>query len=301
MDETREKIGKKAAIIAIITNCLLTAMNITVGYFGGSYALIAEGIHTFSDVMTSIISYIGFKIGQKPADDEHPLGYGRAEAIAGLIIVLFLAIVGYEIIDTAKDKLLNPSLIHIPDIYVAIMAVFGIFFNLAMSSYIINKGKEINSPAIVADGQHQRTDIYSSIAILIGVVAANSGFPMIDPIVGLIIGLLILKTAYMVGKENLDNILGKVPDTQIIKKIEKVVNKTPEAYEPHNIKVDNYGPYYIVNLHIKVDGNLSVNEAHKITHIVEQNILKIDNVKGVTVHACPLGLEYEHHQEIDKK
>ena len=300
MDKTRDNAGKKAAIIAISTNCLLTILNITVGYIGGSYALIAEGIHTFSDIMTSIISYAGFKIGQKPADEEHPRGHGRVEALSGLVIVLFLTILGYEIIETAIEKILNPSLIHVPDIYVALMAVFGIFFNFMISSYIIRIGKEINSPAIVADGQHQRTDIFSSIAILVGVVVANSGFPILDPIVGLIIGILILRTAYIVGRENIDNILGKVPDNKIIRKIEKAVNKTPDAYVPHNIKVDNYGPYYIVNLHIKVDGNLSVNEAHKITHLVEQNILKIDNVKGVTVHACPLGLEYEHHQEIDK-
>ena len=300
MDKTRDNAGKKAAIIAISTNCLLTILNITVGYIGGSYALIAEGIHTFSDIMTSIISYAGFKIGQKPADEEHPRGHGRVEALSGLVIVLFLTILGYEIIETAIEKIFNPSLIHVPDIYVALMAVFGIFFNFMISSYIIRIGKEINSPAIVADGQHQRTDIFSSIAILVGVVVANSGFPILDPIVGLIIGILILRTAYIVGRENIDNILGKVPDNKIIRKIEKAVNKTPDAYVPHNIKVDNYGPYYIVNLHIKVDGNLSVNEAHKITHLVEQNILKIDNVKGVTVHACPLGLEYEHHQEIDK-
>lgn len=300
MDKSRDRAGKKASIIAITTNCILTVLNIAVGHFGGSYALIAEGIHTFSDVITSIIAYIGFKMGQKPADDEHPLGYGRAEAICGLIIVLFLTIVGYEIIDTAKDKLLDPSLIQVPDVYVAIMALFGIFFNLAMSSYIIRIGKEINSPAIVADGEHQKTDIYSSIAILVGVVVANSGFPMLDPIIGLIIGVLILKTAYLIARKNLDCILGKVPNDEIIKKVKKAVNKTPGAYVPHNIKVDNYGPYYIVNLHVKVEGDLTVNEAHKIVHEVEQNILKIDNVKGASAHACPLGLDYEHRQKIDE-
>lgn len=297
MDNRRNKAGKKAAIIAITTNFLLTILNITVGYLGGSYALIAEGIHTLSDVISSIIAYIGFKMGQKPADEDHPLGHGRAEPVAGLIIVLFLTIVGYEIIDTAKDKILNPSLIHVPDIYVAIMAVFGIIFNYAMSKYIIRIGKEINSPAIVADGQHQKTDIYSSVAIVIGVIVANSGFSMLDPIIGMIIGLLILKTAFTLAKENLNSILGKIPDKNIIKKIENAAVKIPGAYEPHDIKVDNYGPYYIVNLHIKVDGNITVNEAHKIVYAVEENILKIDNIKAVSAHACPLELDCKHHQK----
>ena len=209
---------------------------------------------------------------------------------------------GYEIIDTAIDKLLNPSLITTPSIYAALMAVFGIFINLAISNYIINIGKEINSPAIVADGQHQRTDIYSSIAILIGIVVSNMGFPMLDPIIGLIIGLLILKTAFTIGKENIDNIMGRFQDGDLVRKIERIVNKTPDAYEAHNIKIDNYGSYVVVSLHIKVDGNMSIYETHEIVHNIEEKIQnKIPLAKSVSIHTCPLGLEYEHKQEIDKK
>lgn len=298
----REKAGKKASTIAILSNCFLTIFNIIVGLMSGSYALVAEGIHTLSDVATSVIAYIGFTIGQRPADNNHHYGHGRAEAISGLVIVLFLTIVGYEIIDTAIDKLLNPSLITTPSIYAALMAVFGIFINLAISNYIINIGKEINSPAIVADGQHQRTDIYSSIAILIGIVVSNMGFPMLDPIIGLIIGLLILKTAFTIGKENIDNIMGRFQDDDLVRKIERIVNKTPDAYEAHNIKIDNYGPYVVVSLHIKVDGNMSIYETHEIVHNIEEKIQnKIPLVKSVSIHTCPLGLEYEHEQEIDKK
>lgn len=298
----REKAGKKASTIAILSNCFLTIFNILVGLMSGSYALVAEGIHTLSDVATSVIAYIGFAIGQRPADNDHHYGHGRAEAISGLVIVLFLTIVGYEIIDTAIDKLLNPSLITTPSIYAALMAVFGIFINLAISNYIINIGKEINSPAIVADGQHQRTDIYSSIAILIGIVVSNMGFPMLDPIIGLIIGLLILKTAFTIGKENIDNIMGRFQDDNIVRKIERIVKKTPNAYEAHNIKIDNYGSYVVVSLHIKVDGNMSIYESHEIVHNIEEKIQnKIPLVKSVSIHTCPLGLEYEHEQEIDKK
>lgn len=297
----RRKTGKKATTVAIGANCFLTVFNIAIGLACGSYALIAEGVHTLSDVITSVIAYIGFKISQKPADEDHPMGHGRAEAICGLVIVLFLTIVGYEIIDTAKDKLLDPSLIHTPTIYAAMMAVLGIFLNYAISRYLINVGRKIRSPVIVADGQHQRTDVYSSVAILMGIVGSNMGFSILDPIVGLIIGFLILKTAYTVGKENIDCIMGKVPDADLVRKIKRVVDKTPDAYVAHNIKIDNYGSYYIVNLHIKVDGNLTVNEAHKIVHLTEKNIMKkIPEVKSVSVHACPLGLEYEHEQKIDK-
>ena len=230
MDEFRNKAGKKAATVAIIANCFLTVFNIAIGMIAGSYALISEGAHTLSDVITSIIAYLGFKIGQKPADDEHPIGHGRAEAISGLVIVIFLVLVSYEIMLGAIEKLINPSTITVPETIAAIMAIFGIIINFAVSEYIIRIGKQINSPAIVADGKHQKTDIFASIAVLAGVISSNLGFPIIDPLVGLIIGFFILKTAYEIGKENIDNIMGKVPSKELISEIEKVANNsTPKA------------------------------------------------------------------------
>lgn len=300
MDDYRSKAGTKASIVAITANCFLTVFNILIGLMSGSYALVSEGAHTLSDVATSIIAYIGFRIGQKPADKEHPLGHGRAEAISGLVIVVFLAIVAYEIITGAFNKIMHPELIKVPDIYAALMAVFGIFINLYISEYIIRIGEEIRSPAIVADGKHQKTDIFTSIAILISVIIANIGYPILDPIVGLLIGLLIIKTAYEIAKENIDNIMGKVPSQELINKIKKAADLTPHAQNAHNIKVDYLGSYATAYLHVEVDGNLSLNESHKIAHDVENNILKeIPEIKSVMVHVCPIGLEYDHNQEID--
>ena len=302
MDEFREKGGKKAAIVAIVANTVLTILNVAVGLMCGSYALISEGGHTLSDITTSVIAYTGFKIGQKPADEEHPLGHGRAEAISGLVIVLFLTMVAYEIMSGAVEKILNPSLITTPDIYAALMAFFGIFINFSVSEYIINLGKKINSPAIVADGKHQKTDIFSSIAVLVGVIASNMGFPILDPIVGLVIGFLILKTAYEIGKENIDNIMGKVPSETFVNKIIRIANKSsPHVQNAHEIKIDNLGSYAAVTLHIEMDGNMTLDESHKIVHLVQNNILKkMPEVKYVNVHACPIGLSYNHDQEIDE-
>ena len=301
MDNYRTKAGTKASAVAIVANCFMTVLNIVVGLMSGSYALVSEGAHTLSDVATSVIAYLGFKIGQKPADKEHPIGHGRAEAISGLIIVIFLAIVAYEIITGAFEKILHPELITVPNVYAAIMAFVGIIINFAISEYIIRIGKEINSPAIIADGKHQKTDIFSSIAILIGVAVSNMGFPILDPIVGLVIGLLIVKTAFEIAKENIDNIMGKVPSQKLIKQVKEVADNTPRAQNAHNIKVDYQGSYATVYLHIEVDGNLSLNESHKIVHTVENNILKeIPEIKSAMVHACPIGLEYNHDQQIDK-
>lgn len=301
MDEYRTKAGTKASAIAIAANCILTVLNIAIGILSGSYALVSEGAHTLSDVMTSIIAYAGFKIGQKPADKEHPIGHGRAEAISGLVIVVFLAIVAYEIITGALDKIIHPELIRVPDLSAALMAVFGIFVNLIISEYIIRVGREIKSPAIIADGKHQKTDIFSSIAILVSVVVSNIGYPILDPIVGLVIGLLIIRTAYEIAKENIDNIMGKLPSQDLINKIINVADSTPHAQNAHNIKIDYLGSYATVYLHIEVDGRMTLDESHKIVHTVENNILEeIPEVKSVMVHACPIGLKYNHDQKIDK-
>lgn len=302
MYEDRNTIGTRAAKIGIFGNIFLTIFNIGVGIISGSYALIAEGAHTSSDIATSIISYIGFKIGEKPADEEHPLGHGRAESIAGLIIVIFLAIVAYEIITGAIIRLIDPNSIAIPNILAAIMAVIGIIANILMSQYIIILGRKINSPAIIADGQHQRVDLYSSLAILIGVLIAQLGYPSLDPIIGLIIGGLVLKTAYTVGKENINNIMGKIPSEELIEEIKNVANSVQGVYGIHDIRVNYLGSYATVTFHLELEGELSLKESHKIAHIVQDEIIeKIDIIHGATAHACPYGLKYDHSQELDKK
>ena len=287
MDEFRTKGGTKAAIVGIGSNTFLTIFNIGIGIISGSYALISEGAHTLSDVATSIIAYLGFRIGQKPADEEHPLGHGRAEAIAGLIIVLFLTMVAYEIMTGAINKIVHPELITTPSYLAAVMALIGIGVNLCISRYIIALGKKIRSPAIVA--------------ILVGVFASNSGYSIIDPVIGLIIGLFVLKTAYTIGKENIDNIMGKIPSKELIKDIEKAATKTPQVLGAHNIKVEYLGSYSVVSLHIELDENMTLKESHKIVHRAQNNVLKkVPLVKSVTIHACPAGIEYDHKQEIDK-
>lgn len=301
MDEFRQKGGKKAVILAISANCFLTVANILVGIFSGSYALVSEGAHTLSDIATSVIAYGGFHFGQKPADEDHPVGHGRAEAISGLVIVIFLIIIGWEILHGAVERIINPALITVPDTYAAIMATVGILVNLSVSNRIIEIGKEIKSPAIVADGQHQRTDIFSSIAILVGVVVSNIGFPILDPIIAVVISGLIFKTAIGVLIENINNIMGKVPSPEFIDEIKKVANSTNQAKNAHNIKVDYFGSYATVTLHMELDGNLKLYETHKIAHEVENNLVKrIQEVKYATVHTCPIGSDYNHEQEIDK-
>ncbi|WP_409200752.1 cation diffusion facilitator family transporter [Methanobrevibacter sp. DSM 116169] len=298
--ETRLSIGRKATLVGIIGNVFLTTFNITVGLVSGSYALVSEGFHTLSDIVTSIISYIGFRIGQKPADSDHPFGHGRSEAIAGLVIVLFLAMVSYEVLTGAIDKIISHNEIVAPSYLAAGMALIGVFVNIATSKYIISLGKKINSPAIVADGNHQKVDIYSCIAILFSVIISQLGFPILDPIVGFVIGIIIMKTAFEIGIENINNIMGKVPSKDLVDDIEKAAKSVKHVYGAHDIKIGYFGTYAIVALHVDLNPNLSLIESHDIVHEVQNKIPKeIEIIQSVTVHACPCSEDYDHSQEID--
>ena len=299
--KAREKAGKKAATVGIVGNIFLTVFNLVVGFYSGSYALISEGAHTISDITTSVISYAGFVVGSKPADREHPLGHGRAEAVAGLIIVVFLSIVGFEIFSGAIEKIFFGAPITTPSYLAAGMAFVGIIVNFAMSQYIINLGRQIKSPAIVADGQHQRVDIISSISILVGVVVANMGYPKLDPIIGLIISLMIFKTAVEVAKDNLDNIMGKIPSEELVEQIKKAALSVDKVCGAHDIRINYFGSYATVTMHIEVPQDLNIVEAHEISHEVQDEVISdIDIIHGVTVHTCPVGIKYGHTQQLDQ-
>ena len=299
-EEFRNKEGKKAVLVAIIANCILTVLNIVFGLLAGSSVFVSEGAHTFSDIVTTLIAYVGFKYSQKPADYQHPMGYARVEAISGLFIVLFLVIVSWEILEKALKQILFNQYFA-PNIYIAIIAVIGIVVNWLVSSYIIKKGKEIRSPAIIADGQHQRVDVYTSFAILIGVFISNVGYPILDPILSILIGLLILKTAIGVFIDNVNYIIGKIPSEEFIENIRDVANSVPQAQNAHAIKVNNMGPYSTVSLHISLEDEMVLKESHKIAHEVQDKIMsEIPEVKHVIVHTCPLSEKYDHRQEIDK-
>ncbi len=291
MDENRrKKTGRKAVTVAISGNILLTIFNFVVGILSGSTALVAEAAHTLSDVITSMITAVGFRIGLKPPDSEHPYGHGRAEPLVGLVIVVFLLFIAYEIISEAYSKLLLMGSLAPPDWTAALMAIIGIAVNITMTRYMMNVGKKINSPAIIADAQHQKVDVFSCAAIVVGVAGSNMGLLILDPLVAVLIAVLVLKIAFDVGKENINNLMGKVPSTDLIVEITKAGTSVKGVKGMHDIKVNYMGPNASVDLHITVDPELSLRNAHKIAHQVEKSVIdRVDIVSIVYVHVCPEG------------
>ncbi|MDI6841500.1 MAG: cation diffusion facilitator family transporter [Methanothermobacter wolfeii] len=289
MDESeRMKLGRRAAYVGIGGNIFLTAFNFTVGLSSGSVALVAEAAHTLSDVLTSVITYIGFRVGQRPPDKQHPYGHGRAEALVGLVVVVFLGIVSYEIISEAYRKLFIET--APPDYTAAVMAGVGVIANIVMTTYIMRTGKRINSPAIMADAQHQKVDIFSCVAIMVGVLGSRLGLGFLDPLVAVFIAIMVLKTAFDVGRENINNILGAVPSEELMEDIEKSALSVAGVQGIHEVRINYFGPYASVDVHIEVDGDMKLRDAHEIAHTVERQVIDdIDIIKIVNVHVCPYG------------
>lgn len=299
-DNTREMEGRKASAIAIIGNIFLTTFNFVVGLLSGSSALIAESAHTLSDVLTSVIAFIGFKIGMKPADEDHQYGHGRAEPLVGLVIVAFLLIVAFEILSGVYDKLTSGATLVAPDIIAAGMALVGIVVNMVMTTYLIRTGKRINSPAIVADGQHQKVDIFSCVAIFVGVIVSQLGYPILDPLIAIFIAVIVIKTAVELARDNVNIIMGKLPSKAILKNIINIANSVKDVKGVHSIKINPMGPYSSAELHIEVDGNLKLKDAHEIAHKVEKEIIdKVSGVKMAIVHVCPFDEECDTQDIIE--
>lgn len=208
----------------------------------------------------------------------------------GLVIVVFLGIIAFEILSEVYKKIFLGGPITPPETIAAGMALIGVFVNLIMTTYIMKTGKKINSPAIIADAQHQKVDIFSSAAIFVGVIGAQFGFPILDPIVAIFIAIMVLKTAFDVGRENINNILGTVPSKEILDNIKNSALSVNGAFGVHNVKINYLGPYASVELHVTVAEDLSLKEAHAIAHNVEEKVVKdVEVVSMVTVHVCPDG------------
>jgi cation diffusion facilitator family transporter len=291
--ENRGALGEKAALVGVVGNVFLSALKFIVGMTAGSMAVIADALHSFSDILVSAATWLGIRLSSKPADESHPYGHGDVEPLVGLLISIVLAIVGFEFAKhsynllTAAPAVPNPMALYV--------TLFAIAFKEAMSRYTYRVAARINSPALRADAHHHRSDVYTSIAVVIGVVGALLGYPILDPMVGLLVSLIIIKVGYDVGKENIYQLLGTVPTPKLKKRIEDFIYPLEEVKLIHRIRIHGFGAYYAVDLHICVDEELPLGAAHRISHKVEKMILnEFSEISTVLVHIEPYDI---HHEE----
>ncbi len=294
MDAGRFRTGERAALVGILGNSTLAAMKLVAGVLTGSAALVADALDSFSDTLSSLITWLGMRISQKPADDTHPYGHYDAEAIAGLIGSIILVLLAYELASQAAARIIQGAR------PVEVSAILVVFLNLAGKAYLAwytrRVAERIKSPALAANAANYRGDVYTSVAILIGILANTQGLYILDPMIALGITLLIFKTAVEIGWKNILNLMGTVPSPEMVRRIEALSKDVDGVIDVHRVRVHAMGAYNKVDLHVCVDENLPLKEAHRVAHQVQTRIVEnIPEITSALVHVEPYD---EHHREV---
>ena len=271
---------EKVAVISILVNTVLAGCKITVGVFSNSAAILAEGVHSFMDILSSAIGYVGIKISQKPSDQKHPYGHYKFEVLAGTIITLILLATGVGIIYEAYQNFLDPEKIKISYLAFGVM-IFSAVANEIMARIKIHFGKKENSISLLSDGIHSRVDVYISLAVLVGLFFTKYWIYS-DSLLALLIGLYIIKESFLLGKEAVDCLLDVSADEEIEEKIE-LIAKT-DNIEVSCLKTQKKGSAITANLEIKLPSNLSVEEAAKISNSLREKLIReIENLQYVAI------------------
>jgi cation diffusion facilitator family transporter len=252
--------------------------------------LLADTIHNFSDALTAIPLGIAFTLSRRSRNARYTYGYGRAEDIAGIIIVLMILFSAFQAIYQSILKIITPEPIsHIG--WVALAAVVGFLGNELVAIYRIRTGKQIGSAALVADGNHARADGFTSLAVLGGAIGVWLGYPLLDPFVGLGIGVAILMIVWNSGRDMYYRVMDAV-DPEITKSVEKVASKAKDVMEVNNIAIRWVGHRQRAELHITVDCQMPTCESHGIAETVRHDLFHaMPALADVTVHVDPCECE----------
>jgi cation diffusion facilitator family transporter len=255
------------------------------GWYTNSLSIVSDGFHSMFDGISNIVGIVGIIIASRPPDTEHPYGHGKFETLASLGIAVLLFITCFEIFQSAIDRFFNPSA---PDITTISFIVMGItiLINIGVSWYEYRQGKKLGSSILIADSFHTRSDIYASIAVIIGFIAIKLGYVMADPIIALLIALLIARTGIKIIISGSQILMDKAPlDEEVIRKIVISVENVDDC---HKIRTRGPSSSIYVDLHIVLESCLSLDEAHDISHQVEDKLKNsIQGIEDVTVHVDP--------------
>ena len=282
----RSQYGTLEGWISIFINLFLGIIKIVIALIYGSISLMADAIHTLSDMATSIIIIIGFKISKKPGDKEHPFGHGRMEQIATLIVAVLLGVSAIELIQHSVQRLLSPQPVFMD--WMPIIIIFiTVFFKEWLGQFSNFLGKKIGSLALEADAWHHRSDAISSLLVVIALIASKYGFIYFDGIVGLLIGVYIIYLGWDIAKKSIDQLLGESANESLINEIKNIVLNEKHVKNIHDLIVHQYGEQKLLSLHMEIPANLTLSEAHTIADNVENTIEKKLNIY-TTIHLDPV-------------
>ena len=286
MKDERLDIGVRVSKNTIIGNFILAFIKILIGFIARSTAMLADGMHSLSDVITTIGVIIGLKLSHKEADKSHPYGHEKIESITSLFLAIVLFLVAISIGFSGIIKIINHSYVT-PGFSAIIAAIISIIVKELMYWYTIKYANQINSPSLKADAWHHRSDALSSAGALIGIAGARMRYTFLDPLVAIIIALVIIKVAFDISKQSISQLIDEAASEEDIQVIIDRINSIDGIYEIKNLKTRKHSNRLYVDVDISVDATLTVEEGHKIALYVHNLIEEDSRIKHCMVHVNP--------------
>ena len=294
----RTKIGVFQGWISVLVNSILFIFKLVIGVMVGAVSVIADAVHTLSDVVSSIVVIWGFKQAEKPADVEHPYGHGRAEYIATLIIAILLSVAGIEFVEASIDRIQNPERVA-AEWWMILILMVTIILKEITARYAEFLSTKIASGTLHADAWHHRIDAISSILVVAAMIAGKYGYPVVDGWAGLGVALFLIYTGFEIAKDAVDDLIGKPPASEEVEVIRQIVMSVNGVLGAHDITIHSYGHDKFISVHVEIDADKSTAEAHDISEEVEY---KLHGALGVepTVHLDPVHPNDPLVQEVNK-
>ena len=290
MERNFQKVVNKVSFITITVNMLLSVIKLIAGMIGHSNAMISDAIHSASDVFSTFVVLIGIKLATKTADKEHPYGHERLECVAALLLAFVLFITGLGIGYDALKNIIqgNYSHLQVPSILALVVAIISILTKEGMYWYTRYHAKKMDSSALMADAWHHRSDAFSSIGALIGILGARMGYPIMDSIASLVIFLFIVKAAYDIFKDAIDKMVDHSCDEKTENELRHYIEKNQNVIHIDLLQTRIFGNKIYVDIEIALDGTLTLQEAHGIAEKVHDDIEShFPKVKHIMVHVNP--------------
>jgi cation diffusion facilitator family transporter len=290
---TREQRVQGIINTGLIANIFLAIIKVSIGIVGHSRALLADGVNSTSDIVYYIVVKIFTKLAGKPADSEHPYGHHQMESIAAVVVGAFVVTTGiglfWDSINTSWEIFSGKHTDGAPiEIYTLFVAFFTIILKIFLFIYTKAIGKKTENAAVMALAYDHRNDIFSSGGAAIGITLGWLGFVWADPLAGAVVALIILRTGIQILRESSDELMDTVPGETLNKKIRSVVCNISGVKTIEELSAHRFGPYFVINITIGIDGNLSVKQGDSIATEVEKKIDKaISPVRKVYVHYHP--------------
>ncbi len=281
---------KLAAGLSITSNAIIIILKFIAGIISGSISIISEAIHSLSDFLASILTFFAVMKSSEPADSDHPFGHGKYEDMSGFIEGGLIIFAAFYIIYEASRKIFFHKAIEVDTTLGIAVMLFAVVANTLVSSILFKVAKKSNSISLFADGEHLRTDIYSSLGVMLGLVLIKiTGIQLLDPIIAILVALFILKAGFSISKETLNNLLDGSLPAEDLKQIEEIVQtyKGNSILGFKNLRARRCGPDTDIEITLIFPANMSIFECHKICDDVE-NLIKqrLGQVKIMT-HAEP--------------